>query len=429
MRYQALSKDLYIRNRHRFAKELMPGGLALFNSNDIYPTSADGTMPFRQHSDIFYLSGVDQEESILLIFPDSFHAHHREVLFLRETNDEIAIWEGAKLSKEQAAEVSGIKSVYWLGDFEKVLQGLLAEASCVYLNNTEHTRASIEVETREKRFSKWFREKYPHHRIERSNPILHRVRAIKDKEEVEQMQRACKITKAGFERVLSFIRPGVMEYEIEAEYAHEFLRRGSRGFAYTPIIASGFNACVLHYISNDAPCKDGDVILMDVGAEYGNYASDMTRCVPVNGRFTPRQKAVYNAVLRVMKGAMSMLKPGVFMHDYHKAVGELMTKELLELKLIDHHDVEKQNPGWPAYKKYFMHGTSHFLGIDVHDYGDWTLPVAEGNVFTVEPGIYIREENLGIRIENDILITKDGFRDLMGEIPIEADDIEDRMNR
>ncbi len=428
MRYQALSKDLYIRNRARFTAQMKPKSLAIFNSNDIYPTSADGTLPFKQHSDIFYLSGVDQEESVLLLFPDSFHPHHKEILFLKETNDEIAIWEGAKLNKEQAFEVSGIRTVYWLGDFKKILHGLLAEAQQVYLNNTEHTRASIEVETREQRFSKWFRNEYPHYQIERSNPILHRVRAVKDQEEIIQMQRACDITKAGLERVLKFVKPGVTEYQIEAEFAHEFLSRGSRGFAYTPIIASGFNACVLHYIENSEECKAGDVILMDVGAEYGNYASDMTRCVPVSGRFTARQKDVYNAVLRVMRGATNMIKPGVLMNEYHKEVGELMTKELLGLKLIDKHDVEKQNPSWPAYKKYFMHGTSHFIGIDVHDYGDWTIPVTAGNVFTVEPGIYIREENLGIRLENDIVILENGVNDLMSEIPLEADHIEDLMN-
>lgn len=428
MRYKQLPKELYIHNRQKFCSELESGGLAIFNSNDIYPTSADGTLPFKQHSDIFYLSGVDQEESILLLFPDSFHAHHREILFLKETNSEIAIWEGAKLSKEEATQVSGVKTIYWLGDFEKILHGLLAEAKCVYLNNTEHTRANIEVETREKRFSKWFREKYPHHIIARSNPILHRIRSVKSAAEVEQMQNACNITKAGFERVLKMLKPGIMEYEIEAEYAHEFLRRGSRGFAYTPILASGFNACVLHYISNDAACKDGDVILMDVGAEYGNYASDMTRCAPVNGRFSPRQRQVYNSVLNVMKGAMKLIRPGVLMHEYHKEVGEMMTKELLDLGLITKDEVANQDPKWPAYKKYFMHGTSHFLGIDVHDYGDWTIPVQEGYVFTVEPGIYIREENLGIRLENNILITSGGFVDLMADIPIEVDHIESIMN-
>ncbi|MFM1931198.1 MAG: hypothetical protein RL226_501 [Bacteroidota bacterium] len=428
MRYQQLSKELYITNRKKFASALPPGALALFTSNDIMPTSADGTMPFKQASDIFYLSGVDQEESVLLVFPTCSNERHREVLFLKETNSEIAIWEGEKLTKEAAYEVSGVRTVYWTSQFEKILHTIVSEASCVYLNSNEHTRAGIEVETREMRLSKWMRKKYPHYRYERSAPIMHKIRSIKEREEIDQMQRAADITKAGFERVLKFIRPGVMEYEIEAEFAHEFLRRGSRGFAYTPIIASGFNACVLHYIENHAACNAGDVILLDVGAEYGNYTSDMTRCVPVSGRFTPRQKDVYNAVYRVMQGAMQLLKPGVMMQDYHKEVGELMTKELLQLGLIDRHDVEKQNPDWPAYKKYFMHGTSHFLGLDVHDVGLWNEPIQVGQVFTVEPGIYIREENLGIRLENDIVIQANGFHDLMANIPLVADEIEELMN-
>lgn len=428
MRYQSLPKELYIDNRQRFTSQLKKGGLALFFSNDIMPTSADGTMPFKQATDIFHLSGVDQEESILLLFPDSHMAKHREILFVRETNDEIAIWEGAKLNKQQATEVSGVQTVYWTTDFEKVLHGLLAEAECVYLNNNEHTRASTEVQTRQDRYNDWFRTKYPNYEIERSAPIMHRVRAVKHSYEVEQMQRACDITKAGFERVARFIKPGVKEYEIEAEYAHEFLRNGSRGFAYTPIIASGFNACVLHYIENSDTCKEGDVILMDVGCEYGNYASDMTRCVPVSGRFTDRQKQIYNAVYSVMQDAMKLLRPGVSLHDYHKEVGDLMTKQLLDVKLIDKHDVDKQNPAWPAYKKYFMHGTSHFIGLDVHDVGLWHEPIQAGNVFTVEPGIYIRAENLGIRLENDIVITNEGFIDLMKDIPLEADHIESIMN-
>ncbi|MCH2197334.1 MAG: aminopeptidase P family protein [Flavobacteriales bacterium] len=428
MRYQILPSDLYIHNRQRFVKEMKPGGLAVFFSNDIMPTSADGTMPFKQATDILHLTGADQEESIVILFPGAHNPRHREILFVRETNEEIAIWEGAKLTKEQARELSGIQSVHWTTDFEKILHTLLAEASSVYLNNNEHTRASIEVETRTARYNKWIRETYPNHEIDRSAPIMHRIRAVKHQHEIDQMQRACDITKAGFERVLKFVKPGVMEYEIEAEFAHEFLRNGSRGFAYTPIIASGFNACVLHYIENDAKCHDGDVILMDVGCEYGNYASDMTRCIPVSGRFTDRQKAVYNSVYSVMQDCMKLLRPGVSLHDYHREVGELMTKQLLDLGLIDKHDVEKQNPDWPAYKKYFMHGTSHFIGLDVHDYGLWHEPIQAGNVFTVEPGIYIREENLGIRLENDIVITKDGYHDLMSSIPLEADHIEEIMN-
>lgn len=428
MRYQQLSKDLYIANRKKFAAKMKPDGLAIFNSNDIMPTSADGTMPFKQASDIFYLSGVDQEETILLLFPDATKPEDREILFLKETSEEIAIWEGAKLNKDQAFDVAGIKTVYWTTQFKTVLKRLLAEAGCVYLNNNEHTRNSNEVETRDERFSKWFRSTYPHYQIERSAPILHQLRSVKEPEEIDQMRKACMITRDGFQRVMNFIKPGVKEYEIEAEFIYEFIRQGSRGFAYTPIIASGFNACVLHYIENSATCQDGDVILMDAAAEYGNYASDMTRCVPVNGKFTARQKEVYNAVLSVMRNAMNLLRPGVMLEEYHKQVGELMTEQLLNLGLLDKHDVEKQNPKMPAYKKYFMHGTSHFIGLDVHDVGLWHEPIKAGNVFTVEPGIYIREENLGIRLENDIVIHEDGFIDLMADIPLEAEEIEDMMH-
>jgi Xaa-Pro aminopeptidase len=429
MRYTQLSSEHYIANRKRFASQLQRGALAIFCSNDIYPTSADGHMPFKQASDIFYLSGVDQEESILVIFPDAFNAAQKEILFLKETSEHIAIWEGAKLTKEQARAQTGIQNIQWVKDFEKIIHVLLNEVSCVYLNNNEHTRAHIEVETREMRFSKWFRSTYPHYRVERAAPIMHALRAVKDNAEVVQLQRAVNITRSGFERVLKMLKPGVMEYEIEAEYAHEFLRNGSRGFAYTPIIASGLSACVLHYIDNDKPCKDGDVILMDVGAEYGNYNADMTRCAPVSGKFTPRQKDVYNAVLRVMKGATALLKPGIYLQDYHVQVGELMTKELVDLKLISMDDVKAAPKDWPAYKKYFMHGTSHFLGLDVHDVGDWTKPVQVGNVFTVEPGIYIREENLGIRLENNIVITANGNDDLFKDFPLEAEEIEAVMNR
>ena len=342
MRYQKLPSTLYKKNRQSFAKAMEKGGLALFFSNDIYPTSADGTLPFKQAADLFYLSGVDQEETILLLFPDAHAESDREILFSLETSEELAIWHGAKLTKEEATRDTGIKNVQWLGNFEATLHRLMAEAEVLYLNDNQHTRANSPVETREIRENARVRAKYPNHRVGRSAPILHRVRAVKNKDEILQMQRACDITKAGFDRVLQFVKPGVMEYEIEAEFMHEFLRRGSRGFAYTPIIGSGFNACVLHYIENHSECKDGDVILMDVGAEYGNYAADMTRCIPVSGRFTDRQKAVYNSVHSVMKDAMKLLRPGVSLHEYHKEVGELMTQQLLNLKLIDKHDVESR---------------------------------------------------------------------------------------
>ena len=427
MKYEKIDSQLFVRNRQRFSAELKAKSIAIFNSNDIMPTNADGTMDFRQNNDIFHLSGVDQEESILIVFPDSFHAKHKEILFLKETNEHIAVWEGAKLNKKQAFETSGIKTVYWLDQFESVLKTLMSECECVYLNSNEHLRANIEVETRDARFGKWIRETYPIHEYERAAPIMHKIRAIKDAVEIELIQKACNLTEAAFRRILKTIKPGVMEYEIEADVIHEFIRNRSRGFAYTPIIASGESACVLHYIDNNQPCKDGDVILMDFGAEYANYASDMTRCVPVNGKFTPRQKEVYNAVLRVMKAATKMLIPGNYLHEYHVEVGLLMEKELLGLGLISQEDISNQKPEWPAYKKYFMHGTSHYLGLDVHDVGSWTTPIEAGMVFTCEPGIYIPEENLGIRLENDVLVTENGPNDLMKNIPLEADEIEALM--
>ena len=427
MKYEKIDSQLFVRNRQRFSAELKAKSIAIFNSNDIMPTNADGTMDFRQNNDIFHLSGVDQEESILIVFPDSFHAKHKEILFLKETNEHIAVWEGAKLNKKQAFETSGIKTVYWLDQFESVLKTLMSECECVYLNSNEHLRANIEVETRDARFGKWIRKTYPIHQYERAAPIMHKIRAIKDPVEIELIQKACNLTEAAFRRILKTIKPGVMEYEIEADVIHEFIRNRSRGFAYTPIIASGESACILHYIDNNQPCKDGDVILMDFGAEYANYASDMTRCVPVNGKFTPRQKEVYNAVLRVMKAATKMLIPGNYLHEYHVEVGLLMEKELLGLGLISQEDISNQKPEWPAYKKYFMHGTSHYLGLDVHDVGSWTTPIEAGMVFTCEPGIYIPEENLGIRLENDVLVTENGPNDLMKNIPLEADEIEALM--
>ncbi|NEN24813.1 M24 family metallopeptidase [Cryomorpha ignava] len=427
MRYTPLSKDTYINHRKNFASKLPEGAMAIFNSNDVMPTNADGNMNFRQNNDLLYLSGVDQEESILVIFPESFSTAHREILFLKETSPSIAIWEGDKLDKKQATELSGIKNIFWLDQFEAVLKGLMSEAKTVFLNSNEHTRRSNEVETRDMRFNKQIKENYLLHKYDRVAPIMHRLRSIKSTEEIEQMQRACNITEAGLRRVLKFVKPGVKEFEIEAEFMHEFLRRGSRGFAYTPIIASGFNACVLHYIENNEACKDGDLILMDVGCEYGNYASDMTRTIPVNGKFTERQKAVYNSVLHVMKECKKMLRPGVFLNEYHKKVGDLMEVELIKLGLLTQDDIDNQDPATPAYKEYFMHGTSHFIGLDVHDVGLWSEPIEAGMVFTVEPGIYIRDERIGIRLENDIVITEKGFDDLMGNIPLEVEEIEALM--
>lgn len=428
MKYSSINKQLFIDNRAKFSKNLKSGSLAIFFSNDILPTNADGSFGFVQNSDLFYLTGIDQEDTILLIFPDVKDGKHKEVLFIKETNETIAIWEGAKLTKQQATEVSGIDHVYWYHEFEKIFKTLVFQAEYIYLNSNEHTRRYIDMETAQSRFNKQIIAQYPLHKIERSAPIMHKIRAIKHPIEIELIQEACNITEKGFRRLLNFVKPGVMEYEIEAELIHEFVRNRSRGFAYGPIIASGFNACVLHYVDNNKPCQDGDVLLLDVAAEYANYASDLTRAIPVNGKYTKRQKEVYNAVLRVMKGAKAMLKVGNTFEKYNLAVGELMTEELLKLGLLKTEEVKNQNPAWPAYKKYFMHGTSHFMGLDVHDVGFFYEPMQAGMVFTCEPGIYIREENLGIRIENDILITETGQDDLMKNIPIEADEIEELMN-
>ncbi len=429
MKYERIDKNLYVKNRAKFSKQMVANTLAVFNSNDIFPISADSTMPFQQHRDILYLSGVDQEESILVIFPNCKNEKHREILFLKETSELIAIWEGEKLNKETAFETSGIQTVYWLNQFPVIWKQLMAEAQGVYFNTNEHLRANTEAETREDRFIKSCRAEYPAHAVYKSAPIMHKIRSIKEKEELDLMQHACNITKKGLERLLSFTKPGVWEYEIEAELIHEFVRNRSKGFAYTPIIASGKNACVLHYIENNQQCKDGDVILLDVAAEYANYASDLSRAIPVNGRFTDRQKAVYNAVLHVKKEAEKMLVPGTILAEYQAEVGRIMESELLKLKLIDSTDIKNQKPDWPAYKKYFMHGTSHFIGLDTHDVGLWNEPIQTGMVFTCEPGIYIQEEGLGIRLEDNLVVQSNGAPfNLMRDIPIEADEIESLMN-
>ena len=430
MKYERIESQLYVINRAKFSMKIEPNCLAVFNSNDIFPISADSTMPFQQHRDILYLSGVDQEESILVIFPSCSNEKHREVLFLKETNEHIAIWEGEKLTKDEAFNVSGIRTVYWLDQFSNIFKQMMAEANSIYLNTNEHLRANTEVQTREDRFISKIKNEYPAHSVLKSAPILHELRSVKEKIEIDLMQRACKITEAGFRRLLAFTKPGIWEYEIEAELAHEFIRNRSRGFAYTPIIASGRNACVLHYIENNNECKSGDVILLDVAAEYANYASDLTRCIPVNGRFSKRQKEVYNAVLHVKKEAEKLLVPGVILAEYHKEVGHLMETQLIDLKLIDKTDIKNQNPEWPAYKKYFMHGTSHFLGLDTHDVGIASKPIQPGMVFTCEPGIYIPEESLGIRLEDDLVIQKSGSPfNLMKDIPIELEEIETLMNQ
>jgi Xaa-Pro aminopeptidase len=430
MRYKQINKSLYINNRKRLINELQPGSVAVFNSNDIMPTNADGTMRFRQNNDLFYLTGVDQEETILVLFPDYPDKKFREVLFLRETSELIATWEGHKLTKDEARALSGIETVLWTSEFHKLLNTMLTMggAEFVYLNTNEHYRAEVAVETRDSRFIKWCKEKYQLHKYERIAPIMSKLRTVKSKEEIDQLQVACDITNSAFRRVLKFVKPGVKEYEIEAEFIHEFLRKGSRGFAYEPIIASGANSCVLHYVQNDKACKAGDVLLLDVGAEYGNYNADMTRTIPVSGKFTKRQKDVYNAVLRIKRAAMKLLKPGAQYAEYHKEVQKITESELIKLKLIDKTDLKNQNPAKPLFMKYFMHGTGHHLGLDVHDTGNMFSKMQAGMVWTVEPGIYIKEEGLGIRLENNVVIEKSGVKDLMKGIPIEVEEIENLMN-
>ena len=429
MKYHPINPALFIKNRKHFMAEMKPNSMAIFNSNDIYPIGADSTMPFEQHRDIFYLSGVDQEESVLFLFPDCPNPELREVLFVRETNEHIAVWEGEKLTKEAATQTSGIQTVKWLSELDKTLFEMSTYADTFYINTNEHYRAAVETETREDRFTKKLLAKFPAHSVAKSNPILQRLRSVKDPIELDLMQQACDITEKGFRRILNFIKPGVWEYEIEAELLHEFVRNRSKGFAYTPIIASGNNANVLHYIENNQQCKDGDLILFDIAAEYANYKSDLSRTVPVNGRFTERQKTVYNAVNRVKNEATKLLVPGAYWKEYHVEVGKLMTSELLGLGLLDKADVQNENPNWPAYKKYFMHGTSHHIGLDTHDYGLLYEPIKANMVFTVEPGIYLPDEGFGVRLEDDVVVQESGQPfNLMGNIPIEADEIEDIMN-
>ena len=429
MKYKPIPNLFYKKTRKSFTSQMKSKSLAVFNSNDIYPISADSTIPFEQHRDIFYLSGIDQEETILLLFPESLNPKYREILFVRKTNSKIIIWEGAKLNKEQARELSGIETIMWLDDFKSIFKQLSTQCETFYFNTNEHYRQNVVTETREDRFIKWCKNNYPAHKMAKSNPILQELRAVKTQEEIQQIKIACDITEKGIRRVLSFIKPGVWEYEIEAELIHEFIKNRSRGFAYEPIIACGANANILHYIENNKQCKAGELVLMDVAAEYGNYSADLTRTLPVSGRFTKRQKEVYNAVLFVKNEATELLEAGVIWKDFHIEVGKIMTSQLLKLGLLDKSDVQNETTKNPAYKKYFMHGTSHHLGLNTHDYGLLHLPMEANMVFTVEPGIYIPEERFGIRLEDDVVVQKSGAPlNLMSNIPIEADEIEDLMN-
>ena len=428
MRYLPIDTNLFVENRRRLASKLKPKSLAVFNANDVMPTSADGTRSFIQNTDIFYLSGIDQEETVLVIFPDAKEEKYQEILFVTETNEKLVIWQGEKYSKEEATAISGIQTIYWTKEFENVFKNLVFEVEGIYLNTNEHLRADVTVETRDARFLKWCMTTYPLHRYERLAPIMHDLRAVKSNIEIELIKQACDITEKAFRRALKYVKPGVWEFEIEAEIYHEFLTHRSRGPAFEPIVASGPNTCILHYVKNNRQCEDGDLLLMDVGAEYANYAADLTRTVPVNGKFTKRQKEVYNAVLRVQKAAIKMLRFGNTFEEYNREVGHIMEDELIRLGLLHTEEVKNQNQEEPLYKTYFMHGASHHLGLDVHDYGNKYRKFEQGMVFTCEPGIYIKKESIGIRLENDILLTKDGPVDLTQNVPIEADDIEDLMN-
>jgi Xaa-Pro aminopeptidase len=429
MRHEPIGKELFISNRKRLVKSLKPGSLVVFNSNDIMPSNADGSLGYIQNSDLYYVSGIHQEESMVVVCPDFPDKKYREVLFLREPNELMEKWEGHKLTKQEAREISGIETVVWISGFKSLFHHMMTMGGVehVYLNTNEHYRSDIQVQTRDARFIDWCQKTYPLHKYKRIAPVMGELRRVKHPREIELIQKACDITECGFRRVLNYLRPGVTEYELEAEFIHEFKRLGSKGFAYTPIIASGENNVILHYIENSQQCHAGDLVLLDVAAEYANYNSDLTRTIPVSGKYTKRQKEVYNAVLRIQREANKILRPNLVYFDYQKEIEKMMEAELIKLKLIDKTDIKNQNPDSPAFKKYFYHGTSHMLGLDVHDVGNMHDKVQVGSVWTIEPGIYIKEEKFGIRLENNVVIGKNKNQDLMSNIPIEAEEIEEIM--
>ena len=428
MKYSPIENSLFIKNRKKFIDKMEDNSIAFFNSNDNYPVSADTTLPFEQHRDLFYLSGINQEETVLLLFKKS-NEEFKEIIFLTEPNDLLTHWEGARLDRKKTLSISGIHNICWLNELDKIIGALMKEVQILYLNKNEHYRAKIETQTREERFNNWITKEYPSKETKGCNIILQRLRSIKDPIEIQLIQKACDITELGFRRILNFVKPGVWEYEIEAEFSHEFLRNKSKKFAYSPIIASGINSNILHYIKNNNQCREGDVLLLDVGAEYANYSSDMTRTIPVSGRFTKRQKAIYNSILLVKNEATKLLRPGLLWKEHYAEVGKIMTSELLKLGLLSKNDIQNQTKENPAFKKYFTHGVSHHLGLDTHDYGDLSRPIEKNMVFTVEPGIYVQEENFGIRLEDDVVVQENADPiNLMKNIPIEIEEIEDLMN-
>ncbi len=429
MKYNHIPSDLFIRNRQKFCKRMKPGSIALFHSNDEMPRNADAFFRFRQNSDLFYLSGIDQEDTVLVLFPDSPNPMFREMLFIKRTNETIARWDGHKLTPEEALEVSGVRNIFWYDEFEATVRPAILLAETLYLNLNENDRFNDHAPYNALRFAQHIMAKFPLHRLERSAPHMAALRTVKEEEEIELLREAIRITGLGFKRLLGFVKPGVMEYEVEAELIHEFIRNRANGYAFDPIIASGASACVLHYVENNKPCKDGDLLLLDFGADYANYNGDLTRCIPVNGRFSERQKAVYNAVLHIQKESIKALKAGMTLQDWFAIAGELCTEQLVNLGLLKMEDVKNQNPAQPLYKKYFMHGLGHHLGIDVHDIMNRYAKLEVGNVLTVEPGIYIPEWGIGVRIENDVVIRENGIEDLMADIPREVEEIESLTNR
>jgi len=428
MRYEQINPALFELNRKRFMRKMQPDSVAIFHSNDLMPRSGDTYYPFRQNSGLFYLSGLDQEETIVVLFPDCIKEGFQEVAFIKRPNELTATYEGNKYDKDEATRISGIKKIFWLDEMEVILHELILLAKRIYLNLNEHDRFRSPVYSRSLRFTRQLQEQYPLHKFHRAQPILKKLAMVKSPIETALINHATQITGKAFQRVLEFVRPGVLEYEVEAEIIHEFIRNGANGHAYDPIVASGANTCVLHYTRNNNRCQSGDLLLLDFGAEYANYASDLSRTIPINGQFTDRQLAVYNAVLRTLQSAKQLLVPGMQLEEYHKEVGKMIEAELVQLGLLSKTDIKNQDPSRPAYKQYFMHGTSHHLGLDVHDLSNRYDPIQAGMVFTCEPAIYIKEEGIGIRLENDILVTDDGPVDLMADIPIEAEAIEANMN-
>ena len=428
MKKISINSSFFTENRKKLSALMIADSAAIINSNDILPSNADGTLRFIQNSDLFYLTGIEQEETVLMLNPGNKNEDLREVLFIRDYNQDLEVWEGKKLSPAQASELSGVKTVYELSRFDDALHDTMCSVSNIYLNTNDHDRSKNIVESRDIRFINYCKKYYPLHTYQRLSPLIYGLRAVKSATEIELLQKACDITGDGFRRLLKFVKPGVMEYEVQAELAHEYMKQGS-GFAdYEPIIASGENACFLHYIKNDDPCNDGDILLLDVAAGWANYNADMTRSIPVNGKFTKRQRDVYDAVLRAMKGTIKEMKPGLSIRDVIMVTRELIAKELVDLKLVKPTDVKNTKQKSAEFKKYYPHDVSHFLGLGVHDVGIFDEALKPGMVLTCEPGIYIRDEKLGIRLENDIVITENGNLDLMKNVPVDADEIEQLMN-